>query len=110
MSNSNVILYALSCNHAAPGPATLINGELFCVWCQQRKTITNVIQFEWRAVCHNCAFSRWTGLSQQNAKLYINRHVMSKPAHKGHVEYSRNPEAATTARKMQAWNGRKTTP
>lgn len=105
MSNSNVILYGLSCQHAAPGAATLVNGTLFCAWCQEHNQIVRVIEYEWHARCSGCNFGRWTGLSRHNADLFITRHVLST-SHSGFVEYARNPVATATAEKMAAWNGR----
>lgn len=107
MGNSKVILYALKCDHAAPGPSTLVNGALYCAWCQEDKEITGVAEFEWLAKCHNCTYARWAGLSKRNAAIFLDGHLSRNPAHKGHMEYARNPEAHKTAEKMAAWNGRK---
>lgn len=108
MSISNLVLYALECDHAAPGAATLVSGTLHCAWCQEHKTIVGVIEYEWKAKCHDCTYSRWAGLSKKNAAIFLDGHLSRNPAHKGHLEYARHPEATETARKMRAWKGKAT--
>lgn len=102
-TNSKVILYALICDHAAPGPATLVSGTLYCAWCQDQQTIVGVAEYEWRAVCHNCNYARWAGMSKHNAEIFITGHIHRNPDHEGHTEYVRNSAAVETARKMRAW-------
>jgi hypothetical protein len=106
MSNSKPILYALECTHGAPGPSTLVSGALFCAWCRDDQKIVAVIEYEWRAKCHMCTFSRWAGLSKHNAEIFIKGHISRNSTHEGHIEYSRNPEAVRTAEKMHAWKGK----
>lgn len=103
-SNNTTILYSLECGHGAPGPATLVNGSLYCAWCQIRIMIAGVIEYEWHAKCLDCKFSRWAGLSKNNAIIFIDGHVRKDhPSHKGQVEYVKNPTAVRTAEKMAAW-------
>lgn len=106
MSISKPILYGLECGHGAPGAATLVSGLLYCAWCQDDEPIRSVIEYEWKAVCHMCPFARWAGLSKKNAAIFLDGHLSRNPAHEGHLEYSRNPEAVKTAAKMAAWKGK----
>jgi hypothetical protein len=97
------IIYSLSCKHAAPGPATLVNGTLWCAWCDERNAITGVIIYEWKAYCRDCKFARWAGLSKHNAGIFATGHVRRNPGHTAGVEYTQNPEAVKTAGKIEAW-------
>jgi hypothetical protein len=108
MSISSQVLYGLECDHAAPGPATLVSGSLYCAWHQDERNIVSVIEYEWKAKCNNCTYSRWAGLSKKNAAIFLDGHLSRNPAHVGHLEYARNPVASETARKMQAWKGKAT--
>jgi hypothetical protein len=110
MNNSKTIIYALDCEHAAPGLTTLVNGVLRCAWCQEPRQIIGVVEYEWRARCAVCTYARWAGLSKHNASIFARGHVSHHPAHRVHVEYARNPEAVKTARKMLSWNVRKSRP
>jgi hypothetical protein len=107
-ANSKTILYGLECSHAAPGPNTLVSGVLRCAWCMEQKVIVGIIEYEWHAVCQNCAFSRWAGLSKHNADIFAAGHSRKNAAHFVVREYARNPEAVKTARKFTEWTGRKT--
>jgi recombinational DNA repair protein (RecF pathway) len=106
MSINKQVIYALECDHAAPGPATLVSGTLHCAWCQEQKLITGVSEYEWRAVCHHCTYRRWAGMSKHNAGVMLNGHIRRNTRHEGHVEYARNPTATETAQKMRAWKGK----
>lgn len=106
--NSKAVLYSLKCGHAAPGPITLVNGVLTCAWHQTPQAIVGVIEYEWRAKCNNCTFSRWAGLSKQNAAIFADGHVRHSPAHTAVVEYTKNPMAVETAAKFAKWQELKT--
>jgi hypothetical protein len=107
MANSSVILYALKCEHAAPGPDTLVSGSLYCAWCKIEQQIAGVIEYEWRANCNDCPYMRYAGLSKHNAALFAQGHSRHAMTHTIVLEYARNPAATKTAEKMQKWNGRK---
>lgn len=100
--NSKTILYALECHHAAPGPDTLVSGGLRCAWHGDISPIIGVVEWEWRAKCLDCTFTRWAGLSKQNATIFA-RHHSEKTPHRVMVEYYKNPNATRTAQKMQNW-------
>jgi hypothetical protein len=108
MSNSKQIIYALECGHAAPGAPTLVSGVLVCAWCRLPIKIVGVIEYEWRAKCNGCRYTRWAGMSRHNAAIMAAGHVRRNPTHDVTVEYLRDPEATETARKMQAWKGKET--
>lgn len=108
MSISSQVLYGLECDHAAPGPPTLVSGSRYCAWCQDDQIIVSVIEYEWKAKCHDCTYTRWAGLSKKNAAIFLDGHLSRNPRHKGHLEYARNPVASETARKMVAWKGKET--
>ena len=101
---SSKVLYGLLCGHGAPGVATLVNGQLYCAWCQDMQQIVKVIEYEWRAKCLDCKFSRWAGLSKHNAGIFVNGHISKEPSHKLQIEYVRNPTSVRTAERMAAWN------
>lgn len=107
-TNNSQLLYALECGHAAPGPPTLVSGLLYCAWCVEQQIIVSVIEYEWRAKCQDCKFSRWAGLSKQNALVMAHGHFRKNPAHKVGPEYIKNPAATEAARKMVAWKGKET--
>lgn len=103
--NSRPILYALECDHGAPGVGYLVNGQLYCAWCQEKKQIVSVIEYEWCANCKDCVFVRWAGLSKQNAGIFANGHISRNPSHGVQLMFMRNPTAVTTAEKMRKWQG-----
>lgn len=106
MGNSNMILYALECNHAAPGPDTLVSGVLKCAWHQDEQKIVGVIEYEWCAKCRSCTYIRWAGLSKPNAMIFAQGHSRRNPDHVVGPEYRKNPNAARTAKKMLDWKVR----
>jgi len=107
-NNSKQVLYSLECDHAAPGPATLVSGALKCAWCQTPKVIVGVIIYEWAAVCHDCTFKRYSGLSKQNAMLMSQGHSRNNPTHIVGPQYIKNPTAEETGAKFRDWQVRKT--
>lgn len=106
MGNNSKILYALDCDHAAPGLDTLVNGILFCAWHQEMQKIVGVIIYEWAAKCRSCTHVKWAGLSKHNAMIFANRHSVKHPDHVVGPEYRINPNAARTAKKMLDWKVR----
>lgn len=107
MNNNSPVLYTLECEHVAPGPPTLVNGMRHCAWCMTPKAITGIVEYEWRAKCQNCTFTRWAGLSKHNAGIFATGHVRHCPEHAVTVDYSRNPQAVRTAEKFAKWQDRK---
>lgn len=99
------IIYSLDCDHAAPYASTFVSGKIYCIWCDEPRPITGVIEYEWKATCLSCIYSRWAGLSKHNAGIFLAGHLSRNPDHKGIREYARNPEATKTAAKIRAFNG-----
>lgn len=101
------VLYALQCGHAAPGVTTLVSGTLQCAWHRTNEIIIDVIEYEWRAKCKSCTYTRWAGLSKHNATIFARGHVKRQRGHTTIVEYTRHPDAVKTREKLISYNGRK---
>lgn len=82
------VLYILECDHVMPGGR--FDRETFCGNCGMTKRITDVHVFEWKAVCRNCSFSRWTGLAKAVSDHYARVHATKYPTHALNVLYIRN--------------------
>lgn len=98
------ILYVLECRHIVPGPPTLVNGELVCMWHNGESfPITDVEVYEWRAKCETCRFARWAGVDKNTAEIFANGHRSRNSGHRIFTEYAMNQEAVKTREKLEAW-------
>ena len=104
---TQLILYSLACDHVARASSTLVSGMLYCPWCQDHSQVIGVVQWEWRAHCETCRFSRWCGLSEGTAGHLANGHYRRHTTHTVYPEYVINPEAKKTKEKMDGWNAKK---
>jgi hypothetical protein len=91
--NLGDVLYILECQHVMPG---LINEtEVMCHNCNEKKKVTAIHVYEWKAVCRNskCSFGKWCGLAKQLAEYFANAHVRRNVGHECQVLYLQNPVA-----------------
>lgn len=102
-SYNNIVIYALKCDHAITAPATLVNGELMCPWHEARSEIIDVIEYEWRAKCTTCNYTRWSGLVKQTAETFANGHLRRNVGHHVQVEFTKNPVSKRTREKFIEW-------
>jgi hypothetical protein len=65
---------------------------------------------EYKATCHSCRYSRWTGQSMADANSKINSHCRRNPTHKGTVDYLAYPKTVKefklrygNQRKVKKW-------
>lgn len=90
---SNPLLFILECGHVFPGKPGDI--KTLCHYCNERKTITGVHVYEWKATCpaKGCVFGKWCGLARPLAEWHANQHAYRHPEHRPTMMYLVNPEA-----------------
>ena len=102
MPSNPRVLFILRCTHLIEAPVNCPK-RMRCVMCGTDQDITGVHEYEWRAFCERdgCRFSRWTGLSRDNARVWGMKHARANPGHGKDVvvEYTPNP-GAEKARKI----------
>lgn len=97
------VIYTLKCGHNSSAPETLVSGLLYCPWHKDVSPITGVIIWEWRAKCCSCRYSRWAGMSEVTANIFLIGHLRRNHGHNTYTELTINPAAQRTADKMKEW-------
>lgn len=97
------VFYILKCEHVIPGPASLLNGPLFCPWHETTAEIKGIHVYEWRAKCDTCRYARWAGLDKSTATIFATGHNRRNHGHRVYTEYTANPQAQEAAQKIEQW-------
>lgn len=98
------IMYKLDCGDTVLAPSFLVNGKLTC-FVHGKQKIVDIPIYEWRVKCTCCVFSRWTGMSEEEALTLGTMHAIRQHGHETYLEYTQRPAAVNTRKKYMAYHG-----